>query len=197
MRAGGGHGGERGQATVEWVGLLLGLALAFAGALGVARGAGFGGEADELGGALTQRMTCAVRGTCGAGRPGRRGGPPRGGRPGGGRPGGGALRPGGPRRGGPLRGAPLRAPGPRGIGIRRPPAPPRHGAAAPHGLKGTAGGALRALGRAGRYAWPICLGVRRLRYDLAPPRTPRQGVPIQETVGEVNKCLNPWGFLLP
>lgn len=160
--------GERGQATVEWVGLVLGLALAFGGALGVARGADFGGEADGLGEALTQRMTCAARGACGAG-------------------------PGGPR-------LPERPSAPPGVLVGRgiPPTwPPKQRAGELGGLKGAGAGVLRALGRAGRYAWPVCLGVRRLRYDLDHPRTPRQSIPLRDTLGLANKCLNPWGFLLP
>jgi hypothetical protein len=63
--------------------------------------------------------------------------------------------------------------------------------------KGAGSGVLRALGRAGRYAWPLCLGVRRLRYDLDHPRTPRQGIPIRDTLGMLNNCVNPWDFLVP
>jgi hypothetical protein len=59
--------GERGQATAEWVALLLGLALAFGGALTAARGADFGGSAHGLGVALSERMTCAVHDGCSTG----------------------------------------------------------------------------------------------------------------------------------
>jgi hypothetical protein len=165
-----GEGGERGQATVEWIGLVLGLALAFGGALSVARGADFGGEADELGEALAKRMTCGVRGACG----------PRGGRP---------------RVGGrPLRARPSAPPG-AFAGRGTPPWAPL--GQRPGRLKGVGPRVLRALGRAGRFAWPLCLGLHRLRYDLDHPRTPRQGIPLRDTLGLLNKCVNPWAFLVP
>ena len=184
---------DSGQATVEWIGLVLGLALAFGGALGAARGADFSGEADGLGEALAQRMTCAARGECGAGPGGAELG------------GGGRLR---DERRAP-RGHRLRARPPRPHRLpARPPRPP--GAFVGRGtppwaplgrrawaLKGVGAGALRALGRAGRFAWPICLGVRRLRYELDHPRTPRQGIPARDSLALLNKCLNPWAFLVP
>jgi hypothetical protein len=193
-----GGAGESGQATVEWIGLVLGLALAFGGALGVARGANFGGEADELGEALASRVTCAARDACGAGSgPGARGGAL----------GGRALRAGGLRggglrggaRGGALRGGrqwrrpppALDAFGGRGI---RPSAPWEK---PPRALAAPGSGVLRALGRAGQHAWVFCLGYRRLRYELDHPRTPRQGVPPREIVDALNECLNPWEFLFP
>jgi hypothetical protein len=197
-----GGAGERGQATVEWIGLVLGLALAFGGALGVTRGADFGGEAHGLGEALASRVTCAARAACGAGRGAAL--------PGGAFPGGafrGGAQRGGPLRGGPLPGGPLRG-GPRswrsppaldafgGRGIR-PSAPWER---APRGLRGLGGagsGVLRALGRAGNRAWIVCLGYRRLRDELDHPRTPRQGVPPGEVLDALNDCLNPWEFFFP
>ena len=63
----GGLGAQRGQATVEWVGLLLALAVAFGALLAGGRGAAKGESADGLGEAVAERITCAVRGSCGAG----------------------------------------------------------------------------------------------------------------------------------
>jgi hypothetical protein len=172
-----GRAGERGQATVEWIGLVLGLALALGGALGVARGADFGGEAHGLGEALASQVTCAARDACAAER--------------GGAPGGRAVRsPPSWRRPAPA----LGAFGGRGI---RPSAPWER---APRGLRGVEGaraGVLRALGELGRHAWFGCLGYRRVRYDLAHPRTSREGTPPGETLDALNECLNPWEFLFP
>jgi hypothetical protein len=183
--------GQGGQATVEWIGLVLGLALAFGGALGVARGADFGDEAHGLGEALASRVTCAARDACAAERraaPGR------------GAPGSPALReaPGGR----PLRARPrwrrppptLDAFGGRGI---RPSAPWERTPRGLRGLDGAGAGVLRALGQVGRRAWIGCLGYRRLRYDLDHPRTPRDSVPVGEVLDELNRCLNPWMFLFP
>lgn len=178
--------GQRGQATVEWIGLVLGLALAFGGALGVARGAGFGGGAHGLGETLASRVTCAARDACAAGRRGASGsGALRG------APGSRALR--GPPR---WRRPPpaLDAFGGRGI---RPSAPWERAPRGLRGLDGAGAGVLRALGKVGRRAWIGCLGYRRLRYDLDTPRTPRDPVPVGEVLDEVNRCLNPWMFLFP
>jgi hypothetical protein len=64
-RAGGSErdAGERGQAAVEWIGLLLLVALALGGAV-AARPAVDGWS---FGGFLAHRLVCAVRGGCGAG----------------------------------------------------------------------------------------------------------------------------------
>jgi hypothetical protein len=67
---------QSGQATVEWVGLLLAVGLALGALAGGVRGAvrGDSGEgARELGEAVAERITCAARDRCGAGE---RGAPP-------------------------------------------------------------------------------------------------------------------------
>jgi hypothetical protein len=160
--------GQRGQATVEWIGLVLGLALAFGGALGVARGADFGGEAHGLGEALASRVTCAARGSCHVTQPAfsRVHAPP----------------------------PALDAFGGRGI---RPSAPWERAPRGLRGLDGAGAGVLRGLGRVSRRAWIFCLGYRRLRYDLDNPRTPLEGFPPGELLDELNTCLNPWTFLFP
>jgi hypothetical protein len=57
-------GGDRGQATVEWVGLLLGVGLMFGALVAGGRGAAKGESARELGDALAERITCAARDAC-------------------------------------------------------------------------------------------------------------------------------------
>jgi hypothetical protein len=64
-----GLGAERGQATVEWVGLLLGLALMLGALVAGGREAAKGESADGLGEAVAERITCAARGACVAERP--------------------------------------------------------------------------------------------------------------------------------
>jgi hypothetical protein len=54
---------------------------------------------------------------------------------------------------------------------------------------------LRALGRAGRFGGAFCLAYRRFQYDLDHPRTPRQGIPVGDTLGLLDSCLDPVGFL--
>src|SRR4051794_23996073 len=165
-------GGESGQATIEWVGLVLGLALALGGAALAAGAADFGGEADELGEALARRVTGGAGDAGGGGRADR------------GR--GGALRSGGLRPGaGPLRTRRRR---------ERPPRAPRTGSGT---LGDTGRVALRGLDKAGRFAGGACLGYRRFEYDLEHPRTPRQGIPVGDTLDMLNGCLNPLGFLFP
>lgn len=163
-----GRAGERGQATVEWIGLVLGLALALGGALGVARGADFGGEAHGLGEALASRVTCAARGSCHVDHPVFS-----------------RVHTSTPA---------LDAFGGRGI---RPSAPWERAPRGLRGLGGTGAGVLRALGELGRHAWFGCLGYRRVRYDLAHPRSSREGTPSGETLDALNECLNPWEFLFP
>jgi hypothetical protein len=156
-----GSGAQRGQATVEWVGLLLGVALMFGALVAGGRDAAKGESAEGLGEAVADRITCAARGACGAGERGP-----------------GSLR-GAPRS---LRGAPgARPPAPRS-------APPRH-------LAGSGSAPLRGVSGVAKRAWMLCLGYRRWRYEVDHPRTPRQSVPVRETLDMVNECVNPLSFL--
>jgi hypothetical protein len=84
--------------------------------------------------------------------------------------------------------------GGRGI---RPSAPWERAPRGLRGLDGAGSGVLRALGRAGKSAWIICLGYQRFRYDLDHPRSPRESVAPGEVFDELNTCLNPWVFLFP
>src|SRR5215213_3696327 len=59
---------ERGQATVEWVGLVLGVALLLGAVAAGGREATTRESAHQLGDAVAKRITCAARDGCGAGR---------------------------------------------------------------------------------------------------------------------------------
>ncbi len=58
---------ESGQATVEWVGLVLGVALVFGALVAGGREAARGQSGRELGEAVAGRMVCSARDACGAG----------------------------------------------------------------------------------------------------------------------------------
>jgi hypothetical protein len=66
---------ESGQATVEWVGLVLGVALVFGALVAGGREAARGQSGRELGQAIAGRVVCAVRDACGARAVGRPVGP--------------------------------------------------------------------------------------------------------------------------
>jgi hypothetical protein len=70
------HDPERGQATVEWIGLVLGVALLLGAVAAGGREAAKGESADGLGEAVAERIVCAAKGACGAGVPGGRLGAP-------------------------------------------------------------------------------------------------------------------------
>ena len=205
---------ERGQATIEWVALMLAVALALGGALGVAHGADFGGPtrgpAHDLGETLAGGLVCAARDACRAERTAMRaleGGPLPGGGSLGGRSAGGGSLGGRSLRGRPARGRSLRARrlrawtsappdvfGGRGI---RPSAPWERVPRGLRGLEGASSNLLRRLGGAGEFGWVACLGYRQLRYDMEHPRTPRQSMPVDDVLDELNECFNPVGWLLP
>jgi hypothetical protein len=69
-----GLGAQRGQATVEWVGLLLGVALMLGALVAGGREAAKGESSAGLGEAVAERITCAARGACGSRLAGDRGG---------------------------------------------------------------------------------------------------------------------------
>jgi hypothetical protein len=161
---------QRGQASVEWIVLVLLLAL------GLAALARFAPRADAggLGAGLVRAFTCAARGGCeergGAHRPS--GASPRGlvTVP--------PLVPVAPRARGP---APRRAP----FG-RQWPRPPRF-----------AGPLVRRAGRGAgvlwRRSWMLCLGYERVRYSILHPeiRFPHQTIPVSEDLRIANDCLSP------
>jgi hypothetical protein len=43
--------------------------------------------------------------------------------------------------------------------------------------------------------WIVCLGYRRHRYELEPPRAPIEAVPLDDALDLANTCLNGIGFL--
>lgn len=154
-------GCESGQATVEWVGLVLGVALLLGAVAAGGREAADRDTAHELGEAVAQRIM----------RPAARAAGP-------------AAEPTGPRLPASPPATP-RTPAPLSAGPRWPSAPP-------------AGQQARASGVAAsvlKRAWLLCLGYRRLQYEREHPRTPRQGVPVKDTVKWVNECVNPLSFL--
>jgi hypothetical protein len=163
------RGGERGQATIEWVGLLLAVGLALGALVVGARGAsreGTGGR--ELGQALAERITCGARAVSAAGAVPARCGPA------------GAGAPRGPRG----------LPAPPGV-------PPSTRRALPR--RPRTGSRLERIGtRAARLAeggWLLCMGYETYRYDLEHPRTPRELRPIGATLDIVGDCLKPWALL--
>jgi hypothetical protein len=203
---------ERGQATVEWVGIVLLVAIALA-ALGR-----FASRADgqDLGGTLAHSVTCATRGGCVHGRSvSRRSapGPPRPAAHGGftapplvphpdrlqraprGRPGGTA----GPgwaerptartvlrwarQKGGEELAERLRQAGGRALAGRLRQA----------GGRALAGRLRRGLGLAWRRAWLACLLYERARYAFLHPesRFPGHTIPPAEVIRMTNDCLSP------
>jgi hypothetical protein len=167
------RGRQSGQATVEWVGLLLTVGLALGALAGGVRGAvradsgaagGHGGAAG-LGEALASHITCAARDLCGAGV-----------------------------------GAPAAGRGPPAAGPPLPPASRRTLPRIPRGRSRAGAGSRlgNAAERAGRLAegaWIACFGYRTLRYDLEHPRTPREMRPLDATLEIVSDCVNPWELL--
>ena len=161
---------ERGQASVEWIVLVLLLALAVAALARLAPRT----DAGDLGAELVSTVTCAARGGCDP----RRGGGVR--RAPGTRPGSGV-----PSR--LVTAPPLLPLAPRARRRMRPwLRPPRP--AAP---------ILRRAGRGAgvlwRRSWMICLGYERVRYSLLHPeiRFPSAAIPVSEGVRIANDCLSP------
>jgi hypothetical protein len=172
---------ERGQASVEWIGLLLAIALAMGAlALGARGAAREGGAGRELGVAVAERITCGAR-VLG---PGADGGPA----------------PAGARRCGPAAGGSLAArrrgrPGVPAVPpfarralprLRRDPDRPRSGARARVERAG------RRAAQMAEGAWLACLGIEALRYDLQHPRAPHEMRPIEATLDIVGNCVSPW-----
>ena len=161
-------GSERGQATVEWTGLVLLLAVALGALMTLAPSV----DRRSLGGSLAHTITCAARGGCAAPR----------------------RAPAAPRHAAP---APGRAPPIPGralppAGPTRPKARPT----VPPSKAGEAPGSLRCVRTSAKRLWLICLGYRRFRYDLYHPRGPTESLPLGEALDMANECLNPLGFLL-
>src|SRR5215213_4474742 len=162
--------GESGQASVEWIGLVLLLALGLA---ALVRFAPRAAEAEGLGPELVHALACAARGGCDAAA-----------RDAHATAGGGAA-PVGSRR---MVSAPPLVP----VAPRERTAPP----AGPRPL--LRGRALfrrvgRGAGLAWRRSWLLCLGYERARYGFLNPEVRFPGVPIpySEDLRMLNDCLSP------
>ena len=174
---------ERGQASVEWIGLVLLLALCLTALARFTPRA----DAGALGAELVHALTCAARGGCEAERDGRaRSGPAGSGGPG--RlvvaP---PLVPVAPRR------SSAAAPGrvrPRGRPWLRPPRFAEPLLRRPGRLLRRAG---RGAGTLWRRSWLLCLGYERVRWSVLHPeiRFPHQTIPVSEDVRIANDCLSP------
>jgi hypothetical protein len=157
---------EEGQATVEWIGLVLLVAVALGALLTLAPPV----DGRSLGGAVAHAITCAARGGCAAAAP--------------------ELSP--PRAGvAPPRPAPPVAP-PRAAPPPRAASPPR---AAPLPQAPPESRALQGARTAAKRLWLVCLGYRRLRHDLEHPRLPTEGIPVRDALDIANDCVNPLSFL--
>jgi hypothetical protein len=174
---------EDGQATAEWLGLVLVVALAL-GALAAFRAPATDRRLGEL---VAERIGSSLD-TAGASRAAAAGGGSRAG-----------IGPEVPR--------PTAPPGGTAAllsGAGRPRAPDADVAARDGGASRVAGrarlvDAFRRLRTAGpalaRRAWIVCLGYRRFRYELEHPRAPNEAMPLDEAVDIANGCLNPYSFL--
>ena len=163
-------GGQSGQATVEWAGLMLCVALIFGALLAGGRGAAKGDGGRGLGEAVAGRITCAVRDACRAEAGARARGGEGAGRGGGGR----EVRGGG--EGGARGGSGEGARGERTVGED----------------------ALRVVSKGRRFlkrTWFTCLAYRSWQNDRDHPRLLGEARPVKETVHMLNECVNPLSFL--
>jgi hypothetical protein len=55
---------------------------------------------------------------------------------------------------------------------------------------------LRGVGQVAKHAWIVCLGYRRWRYELAHPSAPTEALPLREAFAIANECLNPYSYLV-
>jgi hypothetical protein len=185
--------GESGQASVEWIGLVLLVALGLA---ALVRFAPRAAEAEALGPELVHALACAARGRCDAAArdagASARGHVPRGALP----TDGGAPRSALPTDGGARTGG----------GSRRMVSAPPLVPLVPRGRSAPAAGPrpllrgralLRRVGRgaglAWRRSWLLCLGYERARYGFLNPEVRFPGVPIpySEDLRMLNDCLSP------
>ena len=161
--------GEGGQATVEWVALVLMATLVLG-----ATAASAGRQADRgLGEEVAKRITKAAR-SVGSVEAGAGAAAPA--------PGAGAAAP---------------APGTPGPGAADP--PPLRGSASPlpslprgFALAGT----LAGIGGVAKHAWIVCLGYERWKHELEHPSAPTEPLPVDVALSIVNTCFNPHDYLL-
>jgi hypothetical protein len=164
--------GEGGQATIEWVALVLTAALVLGAGAALA-----GREADRgVGEEVAERISRTAAGAAPA--PDAAAPPPAGAAP-------------PPRRAAP---PPTRAAPPP---TRAAPPPTRSApppASGPGGVQ--AFRSLRGVADVARHTWIVCLGYRRWRYELDHPMAPTESLPLDEALSIVNTCLNPHDYLL-
>lgn len=157
---------ESGQASVEWIGLVLLLALGLAALVRFAPHA----DADALGPELVHALGCAARGGCEAAprRPAETGGTPRDGAAPRGMVSAPPLVPIAPRE------------RPRSV-LRSRAVPALLRRAGPH------------VGLLWRRSWIFCLGYERVRYGVLHPeiRFPHVPIPLSENLRMANDCLSP------
>ena len=170
--------GEGGQATVEWVALVLTAALVLGAGAALA-----GREADRgLGEEVAERISRTASGV-------------------GGTPAGAAAPRAAPRASAPPP-RPLAAAPPPAPRASAPTAAPRASAprvSAPPASAPRAVDAfrrLRGVADVARHTWIVCLGYRRWRYELEHPMAPTESLPLDEALGIANSCLNPYDYLL-
>jgi hypothetical protein len=150
--------GEGGQATVEWVALLLTAALVLGAGAALAGREADRGLGEEVAERISRTAAGAAPGPAAAAPPPERIAPT-------------------PARVAPppTRSAPPPASGPRAVqAFRR----------------------LRGVADVARHTWIVCLGYRRWRYELDHPMAPTESLPLDEALGIVNSCLNPYDYLL-
>jgi hypothetical protein len=157
--------GERGQASIEWIGAVLMVALALTGVVRLASRV----EATDLAASPLRSTICAARDGCGEQR-GSHVPDPHGHRT--------VIAP------------PLLPVNPV---ERKSPRPPRllPDPRSDADVRRARGG----LGAFWRRAWLVCFGYERVRYGLLHPETrPRQTVPLEGTLQMVNDCASPIDF---
>jgi len=167
--------GEGGQATVEWVALVLAAALVLGAAAALAGREADSGLGEEVAERITRAADAPAAGGPGAPAPLVRAAPP--------------------RRVGAAPPPPVRAaPPPQAA------APPPAPSATPPPASGprtvAAFRSLRGVADVARHAWIVCLGYRRWRYELEHPSAPTEALPVDVALGIVNDCLNPHDYLL-
>jgi hypothetical protein len=170
--------GEDGQATVEWVALVLAAALVLAGA-----GALAGREADRgLGEEVAKRITGAAGAAAPPDAATRR-----------------TARPAAPAAGAaPLpSGAAPPAAGAAPLPSGGAPPPTR---VAPRPASGSravdAFRSVRGVADVAKHAWIVCLGYERWRHELEHPTAPNEALPVDVALSIVNTCFNPHDYLL-
>ena len=166
--------GEGGQATIEWVALVLTAALVLGAGAALAGREADRGLGEEVAERISRTASGVGRAPAGAVAPRASAPPP-----------------------GPVAAAP--PPAPR---ASAPTAAPRASAprvSAPSASAPRAVDAfrrLRGVADVARHTWIVCLGYRRWRYELEHPMAPTESLPLDEALGIANSCLNPYDYLL-